>query len=215
MGLAKVLLGRKETGIAKCVRADSLGLARRRLAAKTLNEGLEEDSEVVVAQAGGEAELTKQKPVDVGDQDGSDNKPLSTMSLQHRDSLRIHRQRFNERASLDLSNLRQNKASLQGSASCISGAPPSFPAPREGLDTVAVGEELQGERTSCRTNGPRHVRFRRASDGEYLASTRAHTKGHEGGFPNALKAVQLKAERLFRRLTANFSEVRDAASPKV
>ncbi|GLI59897.1 hypothetical protein VaNZ11_001936, partial [Volvox africanus] len=213
MGLARVLLGRgsKETGLDKCTRIDSLGLARRRFAAKAAQEelsadtagleGVGRDGDVVAAELG---------PLDQDLKDGISN---NFLARRHRDSLRIHRRRFKMRASLDLPSSRLGGKNVRW----LRGASTSSSVEPDGQDEEAAdddhessdgdGNEQQNGRISIRIcNDPtQHVRFRRASDGEYLTSTQAH-KAQEGGIPHAFKAVQLKAERLFRRLTGNYTE---------
>ncbi|EFJ47431.1 hypothetical protein VOLCADRAFT_92136 [Volvox carteri f. nagariensis] len=216
MGFAKVLLGRgsKETGLSKCARIDSLGLARRRLAGKAAQEVLDTGAADFEATGqDGDVAPTAQGLLDL--QTESDAILLRFTNRHHRDSLRIYRQRFRERSSLDLPNGRSKSALPETGVSFSSHASPSSPTTREGQDVDKIGDADDGSgddqeplsgRTSCPGNtARRHVRFRRASDGEYLTTTRGH-KAHESGFPSALKAVQQKAERLFRRITANFTE---------
>ncbi|GLC48366.1 hypothetical protein PLESTB_000088200 [Pleodorina starrii] len=207
MGLAKVLLGRgsKEAGLSRCARVDSLGLARRRLAAKAAQEEVGADTaegEVGVDPDGAPAE---EEALDQNEQDKSVEIILNLMARQHRDSLRIHRRRFRERASLDLYGSRAKNADPVTGPSFSSGCAPTSPGAEEGQDDERDGDVALRERASCPANSSRHVRFRRASDGEVLNASRA-SKALEGSIPHALKAVQLKAERLFRRLTANFTE---------
>ncbi|GIM07113.1 hypothetical protein Vretimale_11338 [Volvox reticuliferus] len=212
MGLARVLLGRgsKETRLDKCTRIDSLGLARRRLAAKAAQaelsadggslEGIGRDDDGVAAEPG------------LLEQDLQDAISLNFLGRRHKDSLRIHRRRFKMRASLDLPSSRL----AEKNASWIVGELPSLSVEPDAQDENADddnedgngdddGDEPQNGRISCVVNTNHHVRFRRASDGEYLTSTRVH-RAQEGGIPNAFKAVQLKAERLLKRLTGNYME---------
>ncbi len=233
-GFGKVpalLLGRgnKETGLSKCARVDSVGLAKRRLAAKAAQEEPGADgAEGDTAEAGGDVPFVVHEDLQPEDEGGSESALLNLIGRQHRDSLRIHRRRFRERASLELpcpTDATKSPPPQKVASHNSGGSPPELPA-GAGQDAQEEDNEDGGggnnevaphERASCPASTVRRVRIRRASDGEYLTTTRVQKAAHhhnshgqqpEGGLPHALRAVQLKAERLFRRLTAHFTEVR-------
>ncbi|GFR48932.1 hypothetical protein Agub_g10938, partial [Astrephomene gubernaculifera] len=207
MGLAKVLLGHltKEAGLPKCARVDSVGLAKRRLAAKAAQEDREEliivepDEEVAAQDAASGVRLAAGTLPSGQDRVGPEDLDMvavftSLENRQLRDSLRIHRRRFRQRrASVDDSSHPQvDDAAKRSSSSSVELERPPNAHVRHSRAS-ASGYELS-----------QHIRVRRASDGEFLSRT--FSKSAENGRPNALKAVQLKAERLFRRLTGNLVE---------
>ncbi|GIM07114.1 hypothetical protein Vretimale_11338 [Volvox reticuliferus] len=178
MGLARVLLGRgsKETRLDKCTRIDSLGLARRRLAAKAAQaelsadggslEGIGRDDDGVAAEPG------------LLEQDLQDAISLNFLGRRHKDSLRIHRRRFKMRASLDLPSSRL----AEKNASWIVGELPSLSVEPDAQDENADddnedgngdddGDEPQNGRISCVVNTNHHVRFRLSP---FTASLRHH-----------------------------------------
>lgn len=227
MGLRELVLGgplgRKDALGAKCARIDSLGLARRRLAKGKEQEelGIEEpgpdDGEVPAASA----EEVALQPAEEGDVD-SDAELKTPLANRHlNDSLRLARRRFRERASIDIgatarsgagpSNLAN--AGIQRASWSSSGTPQAGDAERHAAAGAAgsLADTARQSRSSSPTREASHqVRFRRASDGEYL--TRRRKSSDSSRAPGAVGAAAAAMGRLFRKLTANLgTEVRRQA----
>ncbi|KAG2483746.1 hypothetical protein HYH03_017401 [Edaphochlamys debaryana] len=218
--LAKALFLKKDgkdQGLGKCARVDSLGLAKRRLAAKHAEEELAklEQAGAAPTQA---AEQENQdldhdaEPagVDSAVEDAADSDasgvPTPLASRHLNDSIRLTRERFHKRASLDAFAA---AAQQQQQPSRASGRRPSAPYPwssvstprgpggREDDDGDLAGGGAGGGDDGEEGEAGLHVRFRRASDGEALS---------ERGRRKSLEGTKGALKRLFRRITANLPD---------
>ncbi|KAG2449513.1 hypothetical protein HYH02_005657 [Chlamydomonas schloesseri] len=227
MGLRELVLGgplgRKDALGAKCARIDSLGLARRRLAKGKEEELVIEEpgpdneapaasAEEVVLKSGDDAPLQPSEDGDV-DSEAELKTPLANRHLN--DSLRLARRRL--RASIDIGATARSGAGLSNLANpglqraswSSSGTPHAAANEHTAGAAGAAPSSSRAHNGRQRSSSPshhrgaasHHVRFRRASDGEYLNRRRKVSDSSRA--PGAVGAAAAAVGRLFRKLTAN------------